>query len=199
MESEIFLGSQSPTCIIFWYHMLGATSSAGGTLSVVRYDLDTRTNATMWSVKAKTDSSWFQGKVTYVHEHKHTIVFEAVRGAGLCDTAIDDIEFLPSTSCGIMPSEATPPPPTTVTTRSTSTTTTTTTTTSTSYWPVNENDCSFEESFCGVWTQSKDNSFNWTRAQGIEGFFSTFNFFKTIKIYYTLKKSDWERFEWKTT
>lgn len=177
METEIFLGSESPTCIIFWYHMLISTSSIGGTLSVLRYDLDSRTNTTMWSVKASTNSDWKQAKLSYVDKHKHKIIFEAVRGSGICDTAIDDIEFLQSTSCVIKPGEATPP--TTTASSTTVATTTTTTTSTTTYRPVNENDCDFEESFC-KWTQAKDNFFNWTRAQGIQGMIQNSKIFDFI-------------------
>lgn len=163
------MDSGSVMCISFWYHMKAATTSAGGTLSIVRYDLDSRTSTTMWTVKASTESivSWKHGKVSYVDPRKHTIRFEAVRGSGLCDTAVDDIEFLPSTNCTIKPSEAIPPTTTTVTTASTTTTTTTFSPTTT-FRPFNENDCDFETSFC-KWVQPSDNFFNWDRLQGVMG------------------------------
>lgn len=168
MESEIFFGSQSSTCISFWFHMKGSTTSSGGTLNVVRYDLDLRTNTTMWSIKGDQGSSWKQGKLSYVDNRKHTIVFEGIRGSGLLDTSIDEIEFLPSTFCNLKPTEANPPTTTAATTRTTTTITTTTSTSTTTFRPINENDCDFETSFC-IWTQAKDNYFNWTRAQGSQG------------------------------
>lgn len=186
MESEIFMGSNSPTCIIFWYHMLGPTSANVGTLNVIRYDLDERTNTTMWTLRTGQGEKWNEGKVTYTDNRKHTIVFEVVRGAGLGDIALDEIVFHESVNCGIKPDKALPPTTTTATTRTTTTTTTSTTITTTPYRPPNENDCDFESSLC-QWRLAHQATIDWIRVQGINGkmsiMFKSFVFNNVLLFY----------------
>ena len=75
MESEIFFGSNSPTCIQFWYHMYGALLILGD-FNVWKLDQTNGRYSLLWTVSNVQGSSWNEGRFSYVETNYHTIVFE---------------------------------------------------------------------------------------------------------------------------
>ena len=75
MESEIFSGSNSPTCIQFWYHMYG-TLLILGDLNVWKLDKNNAIYTLLWTVSNVQGNAWNEGRFSYTHSSYHTIVFE---------------------------------------------------------------------------------------------------------------------------
>lgn len=51
LSSDTFLGSDSPLCVTFWFHMYHARNNRSiGTLNVVRHDISTRNDEILWSL-----------------------------------------------------------------------------------------------------------------------------------------------------
>ena len=59
-----------------------------GTLNVIRYDLERKENEILWSLSTGQDNPWNEGKVTYVSNHRHRIIFQAIKGSGVGDIAL---------------------------------------------------------------------------------------------------------------
>ncbi|KAJ8286335.1 hypothetical protein GJAV_G00037320 [Gymnothorax javanicus] len=91
LASAELRGSRSPLCLQFYYHMFG---SGIGRLSVYLSQEGHKQEEALWSRHGEQSVSWLMAEVEYRCDHKHQIVFEAVRGASVrSDIAIDDIMF----------------------------------------------------------------------------------------------------------
>lgn len=88
IESEIFLGSNWSTCITFWYSMKTKNNPTLGTLNVLKYDLTNKQHETLWTLSQGQSSVWSEAKLTYTADHRHTIIFEAVKGLDVGDIAL---------------------------------------------------------------------------------------------------------------
>lgn len=138
----------------FWYTMYG--DNGLGILNV--YTNITNTTSLMWTQNGNKGKEWLNGRLTIHSAQAFRIIFETVRGTTFeSSIAIDDIDFNDK-SCDIYPQDANPinvvTIPMQLTTRSAR--------------PPSQYDCNFEVNFC-MWTAAKENTFNWTRVQGILG------------------------------
>jgi hypothetical protein len=127
-----------------------------GTLKVIKFDYESQTNSTLWTLNYGQGSQWLEGKLSYLETKSHSIIFEGTKGTSLGDIALDDINFFSSSNCSS--SGVTVQTPATVTLK----------TTTYSWSSQSQYDCNFETSYC-LWTLSKESNFNWTRAQGKQG------------------------------
>jgi hypothetical protein len=167
MQSEIFLGTTSSTCVRFWYHMRSQLDSYMGTLNVWKLNFDTNKYTLLWTLSRGQGSSWKEAKFSYLDNTKHSIVFEGIKGSNVGDIALDDIAFF-SSNCTISPINADPTfTTTTVTTTTRSTTPTTPSTPTTTYtWNAqSQYDCNFDKDFCS-WTFDSTSDFAWKRNSG---------------------------------
>jgi hypothetical protein len=171
MQSEIFLGSSSSTCVTFWYHMRSFLDSYMGTLNVWKLNFDTNKYTLLWTLSRGQGFSWKEAKFSYLDNTKHSIIFEGIKGSNVGDIALDDIAFSTS-NCTISPIFADPTYTTTTTTTTPRTTTPTTPTTPTTTYTWNaqsQYDCNFENDFC-LWTFDTTSDFAWKRTSGSVGF-----------------------------
>ena len=130
LESEVILGNGSPQCVRFWYHMYSLLSTNMGTLNVYVKDVATMTSLKIWTVTYSQGSTWQEGKFPVNRTQSYQIVFEGIKGSGVGNIGLDDLQLFPSSYCSVLPTKA--DALSTTTTRTTSTTTTTTTTSTTS-------------------------------------------------------------------
>lgn len=163
MESEIFTGSTSATCLRFWYHMNTNFAQFMGTLNVWKFNLDTKTKTLLWTLRFNQGNLWKEGKIPVTDSSKYTIIFEGIRGISVGDIALDDLEFLPSSNCSIFPSNASPTLTTTAGPTTTTTTFKTTPTTTYTWTSQSQYDCNFENDFC-LWQNDTTADFNWRRS-----------------------------------
>lgn len=112
----------------------------------------------LWTQNGNKGNEWLYGQLTIKSNQDFRISFEAVRGMSIeSSIAIDDIDFIEK-SCELSPGNADPNNfvtiPSQLSTRS--------------MRPPSIYDCNFENNFC-MWSNSKESTFNWTRAQGTRG------------------------------
>ncbi|XP_067035363.1 MAM and LDL-receptor class A domain-containing protein 1-like [Acropora muricata] len=124
------------TCVAFYYHMYGTTI---GNLTVT---LNGRLGI-LFSRSGNQGNAWLKAQVNTFGFGSHKIVFNATVGSSFTgDIAIDDVSVKP----GLCPSGSTSPPATTS--------------------PSPPRDCNFDSpSICG-YTQSTNDTFNWSRQRG---------------------------------
>lgn len=128
-----------------------------GSLNI--YTNVTNTGSLLWTQNGNKGQQWLNGRFSIISAQAFRLSFEAVRGINLQSSiAIDDIDLIEK-SCDFYPEDANPNNFVTIATQSTSTR---------SVRPPSQYDCNFEDDFC-IWTASKENTFNWTRVQGIMG------------------------------
>ena len=155
-----------PICIRFFYFMRDSSYSYNSnvTLNVYKVNIDSGANTLMWTLKGYQYSIWKEGKFGFTESlNKHAIMFEAVRGATVFDIALDDISFLPTANCPILPYDANPNKPTTVSTPSTTRVSTTGPSTSTYIWTSQSTyDCNFEDGMC-TWLNDSTAEMAWSR------------------------------------
>ena len=81
-----------PSCIQFYYHMLG---DGMGTLNVSLIDTETDNTANVWRRSGEVGSTWQSGDLDIYKAGSYRLHFEAVRGSTFeSDIAIDDISLL---------------------------------------------------------------------------------------------------------
>lgn len=82
-----FTGKQ---CLTFFYHMYGVGT---GSLNVY-LKKENAPEILVWKRRGEQSISWMKASIEYQCEHRHQIVFEAIRGRSInSDIAIDDILF----------------------------------------------------------------------------------------------------------
>ncbi|XP_015761869.1 PREDICTED: MAM and LDL-receptor class A domain-containing protein 1-like isoform X4 [Acropora digitifera] len=124
------------TCVTFYYHMYGATI---GNLTVTL----TGRLGILFSRSGNQGNAWLKAQVNTFGFGSHKVVFNATVGSSFTgDIAIDDVSVKP----GFCRLGSTPPPATTS--------------------PSPPRDCNFDSpSICG-YTQSTNDTFNWSRQRG---------------------------------
>lgn len=112
----------------------------------------------LWTQNGNKENIWRNGRITILSSRPYRINIEAIRGRNsYSDIAIDDLDFIEK-SCDLVPVDAEPVNLITIPIISSTR----------SIRPVSDLDCTFEIDYC-IWSQSKESTFNWTRAQGILG------------------------------
>lgn len=154
LESTIFQRTPSyGVCMELWYHMFGAGT---GILNV--YANASNISSLLWTQNGNKGDVWLNAQVPIVSASSYRIIIEAVRGLDYSsDIAIDDIDFVEK-SCVLLPESANPANKVTIPIK----------TTTRSLRPTNIDDCNFEKDFC-YFKNAAANTFNWTRAQGVQG------------------------------
>lgn len=93
METEIFRGSNSPTCLRFWFNFEIKSGTNPSTLNILKYNYEADTFDILWSLsKQKGTDRWREGTLSYIEKSKHSIIFEAVRADSLGDVALGNID-----------------------------------------------------------------------------------------------------------
>ena len=78
MQSSVFAGSNSPTCLSFWYNMYSYPAINMGTLNVYRYNFNDNSLTLLWTLSTSQSISWLEGRISYTYSSLHTIIFEGM-------------------------------------------------------------------------------------------------------------------------